>query len=87
MRRTSFALMALAFLLSAGAVEAQTLKIAYINSQEILLQAPGAEEAQQAFDDAQEALESGVTPPRREPAHPIPAFYGCSRTAGRGPSR
>ena len=50
MRRTSFALMALAFLLSAGAVEAQTLKIAYINSQEILLQAPGAEEAQQAFD-------------------------------------
>lgn len=50
MRRTSLALMALAFLLSAGAVEAQTLKIAYINSQEILVNAPGAEEAQQQFD-------------------------------------
>lgn len=50
MRRTSFALGALAFLLSAGAVEAQTLKIAYINSQEILLNAPGAEAAQAAFD-------------------------------------
>lgn len=50
MRRTSLALMALVFLLSAGAVEAQTLKIAYINSQEILLNAPGAEEAQQQFD-------------------------------------
>lgn len=51
MRRTSLALMALAFLLSAGAVEAQTLKIAYINSQEILMNAPGAAEAQQQFDD------------------------------------
>lgn len=50
MRRTSLALMALAFLLSAGAVEAQTLKIAYINSQEILMNAPGAEEAQAQFD-------------------------------------
>mgnify|MGYP002622462470 FL=1 len=50
MRRTSFALMALAFLLSAGAVEAQTLKIGYINSQEILVNAPGAEEAQAQFD-------------------------------------
>ncbi|MDX1495145.1 MAG: OmpH family outer membrane protein [Longimicrobiales bacterium] len=50
MRRTSFALMALALLLPAGAVEAQTLKIGYINSQEILMNAPGAEEAQQQFD-------------------------------------
>jgi len=50
MRRTSLALMALVFLLSAGAGEAQTLKIAYINSQEILVNAPGAEEAQAQFD-------------------------------------
>ena len=50
MRRTSFARFALAFLLPAGAVEAQTLKIAYINSQEILLPAPGADAAQQAFE-------------------------------------
>ena len=50
MRRTSFALLALAFLLSAGSAEAQTLKIAYINSQEILSNAPGAEGAQAAFE-------------------------------------
>ncbi|KPJ83628.1 MAG: hypothetical protein AMS19_03760 [Gemmatimonas sp. SG8_23] len=60
MRRTSFALMALAFLLSAGAVEAQTLKIAYINSQEILLQAPGAEEAQQAFDAEMQGYQNEI---------------------------
>jgi outer membrane protein len=60
MRRTSFALMALAFLLSAGAVEAQTLKVAYINSQEILLQAPGAEEAQQAFDAEMQAYQDEI---------------------------
>ncbi|MEM7417393.1 MAG: OmpH family outer membrane protein [Gemmatimonadota bacterium] len=57
MRRTSLALSALAFLLSAGAVEAQTLKIAYINSQEILLNAPGAEAAQQAFDQEMEGYQ------------------------------
>jgi outer membrane protein len=60
MRRTSFALMALVFLLSAGAVEAQTLKVAYINSQEILLQAPGAEEAQQAFDAEMQAYQDEI---------------------------
>jgi outer membrane protein len=60
MRRTSFALMALVCLLSAGAVEAQTLKVAYINSQEILLQAPGAEEAQQAFDAEMQAYQDEI---------------------------
>jgi len=60
MRRTSFALLALAFLLSAGAVEAQTLKIAYINSQEILLQAPGAEEAQAAFDAEMQGYQAEI---------------------------
>lgn len=61
MRRTSFALAALAFLLSAGAVEAQTLKIAYINSQEILLNAPGAEGAQQAFDQEMAGYQNEIT--------------------------
>ena len=50
MRRTPFAVLALAFLLAVGAVEAQTLKIGYINSQEILAEAPGAAEAQRAFE-------------------------------------
>jgi len=55
MRRTPFAVLALAFLLAVGAVEAQTLKIGYINSQEILSEAPGAAEAQRAFEtDLQE---------------------------------
>jgi outer membrane protein len=60
MRRTSFALMALTFLLSAGAVEAQTLKIAYINSQEILVNAPGADAAQQAFDAEMQSYQTEI---------------------------
>ncbi|MGD8319822.1 MAG: OmpH family outer membrane protein [Gemmatimonadota bacterium] len=50
MRRTPFAALALVFALAAGSARAQTLKIAYINSQEILANAPGAKEAQDAFD-------------------------------------
>lgn len=50
MRRTPFAALALVFALAAGTAEAQTLKIGYINSQEILASAPGAREAQQAFE-------------------------------------
>jgi outer membrane protein len=50
MRRTPFAVLALVFALAAGTAEAQTLKIGYINSQEILASAPGAREAQQAFE-------------------------------------
>lgn len=50
MRRTPFAALALIFALAAGSAEAQTLKIGYINSQEILASAPGAREAQQAFE-------------------------------------
>ncbi len=50
MRRTPFAALALVFALVAGTTEAQTLKIGYINSQEILSNAPGAKEAQTAFE-------------------------------------
>ncbi len=50
MRRTPFAALALVFALAAGTTEAQTLKIGYINSQEILANAPGAKEAQDAFE-------------------------------------
>lgn len=55
MRRTSFAALALIFALAAGTAEAQTLKIGYINSQEILANAPGAQEAQQAFEGEMQA--------------------------------
>ena len=61
MRRTSFALTALAFLLTAGSVEAQTLKIAYVNSQEILMNAPGAEAAQQQFDQEMEGYQAEIS--------------------------
>lgn len=50
MRRITLAVFALATALAAGSAEAQTLKIAYINSQEMLANAPGAREAQQAFE-------------------------------------
>ncbi len=51
MRRISFALLALAaFLTAPSVVEAQSPKIGYINSQEILANAPGATQAQQAFE-------------------------------------
>lgn len=50
MRRTPLAVLALVLALAAGSAEAQTLKIGYINSQEILANAPGAREAQQAFE-------------------------------------
>lgn len=60
MRRTSLALMALAFLLSAAALEAQALKIGYINSQEILASAPGAEEASQRFDQEMQGYQAEI---------------------------
>ena len=50
MRRTPFAALALVFALAAGIAEAQTLKIGYINSQEILDKFPPAKEAQTAFE-------------------------------------
>ena len=60
MQGTSLAPLALAFLLVAGAAEAQTLKIGYINSAEIVNAAPGSQEAQQQFDqevqDSQEEI-------------------------------
>lgn len=49
MRRIALAPLALALFLTAGALEAQTLKIGYINSQQILSNAPGAAEANAAF--------------------------------------
>ncbi len=50
MRRTTLPFLTLSLALMAGTAEAQTLKIGYINSQEILANAPGASEAQKQFD-------------------------------------
>ncbi len=61
MRRT--AILALALALSVGAVsaEAQTLKLGYINSQQILASAPGASSANDAFQQEVTALEAEAT--------------------------
>jgi outer membrane protein len=61
MRRTSLALLAAAFLLTAGAAEAQTLKIGYINSAEIVNTAPGAAAAQTQFDLEVQASQEEIT--------------------------
>lgn len=61
MRRTPPALAALALTLIAGAAEAQTLKIGYINSQEILASAPGAEAAGQQFDQEMQGYQTELT--------------------------
>jgi outer membrane protein len=50
MRAIPFVLTGLLLLTTAAGVEAQTLRIGYIDSQTILAEAPGAREAQQEFD-------------------------------------
>jgi len=60
MRRSSFALTALASLLLAGAVEAQVLKIGYINSQQVLASSSDAAAAQQRFDQEMQAYQAEV---------------------------
>jgi len=60
MRRIAFALPALALLLGAGAVEAQTLKIGYINSQQILSSSPDAAAAQRRFDQEMQGYQTEV---------------------------
>lgn len=60
MRRSSFAFVALAPLLFAGAVEAQVLKIGYINSQQVLASSPDAAAAQQRFDQEMQGYQAEV---------------------------
>lgn len=62
MRRIPFALIALAFLLvsSAGQAEAQALRIAYLNSQEVMSTAPGAAEAQAQFDREMQTFQQEI---------------------------
>lgn len=61
MRRILFTLSALTLLPAAAAVDAQTLKVAYVNSQEILLSAPGAEAAQQQFDQEMAGYQAEIS--------------------------
>ena len=60
MRRTSFALGALAVVFAAGAVHAQTLKIGYINSQQILASSSEAAAAQKQFDTEMQGYQAEV---------------------------
>lgn len=60
MRRTLFASLALAALLSAAAAEAQTVKIGYINSAELMQDAPGSAEAQAQFDSEMQAAQDEI---------------------------
>jgi outer membrane protein len=58
--RSSFAIPALACALLAGPAEAQTLKIGYINSQQILASSPEAAAAQQQFDREMQGYQTEV---------------------------
>ena len=58
MRRIVLAPLTLALLTGAASAEAQTLKIGYINSQQILANAPGAAEANAAFQSDLAAFEA-----------------------------
>jgi outer membrane protein len=60
MRRIPFALPALALLLGAGALEAQALKIGFINSQQILASSADAAAAQQQFDEEMQGYQAEV---------------------------
>ena len=57
MRRTLILLLTVVFLATAGSLEAQTLKIGYIQSQEILAAHPGAAEAQAQLEQEGQAAE------------------------------
>jgi outer membrane protein len=61
MRGIPFALIALAFLLVPAAAEAQALRIAYLNSQEVMSAAPGSAEAQAQFDREMQGYQAEIT--------------------------
>jgi outer membrane protein len=58
--RSTFAIPALACALLAGQAEAQTLKIGYINSQQILASSPEAAAAQQQFDREMQGYQTEI---------------------------
>lgn len=60
MRRSFLALPALAWAVTAAAADAQTLKIGYINSQQILASSPEAAAAQQQFDQEMQRFQTEV---------------------------
>src|SRR5688500_1065860 len=60
MRRSFLALPALAWALAAPAAEAQTLKIGYINSQQILASSSEAQAAEQQFNTEMQRYQAEV---------------------------
>jgi outer membrane protein len=60
MRRIPFALMALALLFGAGTLDAQVLKIGYVNSQQILATSAEAAAAEERFNQEMQAFQAQV---------------------------
>jgi outer membrane protein len=60
MRRISFALSALTLLLAAGRLEAQALKIGYVNSQQILATSDEAAAAEERFNQEMQGYQAEV---------------------------
>ena len=61
MRRTPFAPLALALMFGGAAAEAQTLKIGYINSQEILASSTAAQQAEAQFQQDVQSYQAEIT--------------------------
>ena len=60
MKRSFLALPALAWAVTASVAEAQTLKIGYINSQQILASSPEAAAAEQTFNQEMQLFQTEV---------------------------
>ncbi len=80
MHLRSFVLAGLALLISAAAVEAQTPRIGYIDSQAILQEAPGAQEAQAEFERDMERYQSEIERMGEELERLITAYQQQERT-------
>ncbi|MEE2905478.1 MAG: OmpH family outer membrane protein [Gemmatimonadota bacterium] len=61
MRRTPFLVATMIFIFAGGALQAQTLKIGYINSQQILASSTEATAAQEQFGQEMEAYQAEIT--------------------------
>ena len=60
MRRSLLILPALAFLLGAGAIEQQALKMGYVDSEEILRSSADAAAAEQAFEEELQGYQAEI---------------------------
>ncbi|TVR58760.1 MAG: OmpH family outer membrane protein [Gemmatimonadales bacterium] len=80
MHLRSFVLAGLVLLVSAAAVEAQTPRIGYIDSQAILQEAPGAQEAQAEFERDMQGYQDEIQRMGEELERLITAYQQQERT-------